>query len=255
LIQYFSSESAHVVQFDGIDFINEEQQIDFRLGKKTTHRCSYGLKIEGKNLGDIILYRRKRFQETELAKIEILLSSLIYPLKNALQYKHALDSAITDPLTGAQNRLAMNQALTREVELAHRQGSSLSIILLDADHFKNINDTYGHALGDEVLKAIAQVTQQNIRQSDVLFRFGGEEFLILLGQTDSKGAIQLADRVRESIAAIDMINGTPINITASLGVTTMNEQDTSDSLFDRADKALYQAKNAGRNRTVAMLES
>ena len=255
LIEYFSSESQHVVQFDGIDFNNEDQQINYRIGKKTTHRCSYGLKIEGKYLGDLILYRRKRFQENELAKVEILLSSLIYPLKNALQYKQALDSAFTDPLTGAQNRMAMDQALNREVELAHRQGSSLSIILLDADHFKNINDSYGHAVGDEVLKAIAKVTQQNIRQSDVLYRFGGEEFLIILGQTDTEGAIRLADRIRENIAAMDMINGSKIDITASLGVTTLNEQDNSASLFKRADKALYQAKNAGRNRTVTMIES
>lgn len=255
LIEYFSSESQHVVQFDGIDFNNEDQQINYRIGKKTTHRCSYGLKIEGKYLGDLILYRRKRFQENELAKVEILLSSLIYPLKNALQYKQALDSAFTDPLTGAQNRMAMDQALNREVELAHRQGSSLSIILLDADHFKNINDSYGHAVGDEVLKAIAKVTQQNIRQSDVLYRFGGEEFLIILGQTDTEGAIRLADRIRENIAAMDMINGSKIDITASLGVTTLNEQDNSASLFERADKALYQAKNAGRNRTVTMIES
>lgn len=255
LINYFSAESSQVIHFDGIEYVQKSQEIALTIGKKTTHRCSYGLKIEGNLLGDMIFYRRKRFQENELHKIEILLSSLIFPLKNALLYKQALESAFTDPLTGAQNRAAMNQALDREIKLARRQNNPLSIILLDADHFKKINDTYGHSHGDEVLKAIAKVSRETIRQSDVLYRYGGEEFLILLGQTDTDGAIHLADRIRENIAALDMINGTAADITASLGVTTLSEHDTHETLFNRADKALYQAKDAGRNRTVTMIES
>ena len=255
LISIFSSEAKQLVPFDSIDYIMDEQQLALRIGKTTTHRCSYGLKIEGQNLGDMIFYRRQRFQEKELNKIEVLLSSLIYPLRNALHYKQALDCAFTDPLTGAQNRAAMNQALSREIELSHRQGTPLSIILLDADHFKSINDTHGHSHGDEVLKAIAHVTRQTIRQSDVLYRFGGEEFLVLLGQTDTHGARLLAERIRENIAALDMINGKKAGITASLGVTTLSEQDSFESFFDRADKALYQAKNAGRNKTVTMILS
>lgn len=255
LINYFFTESKQIVAFDGLDYLMNEQQISLRIGQKTTHRCSYGLKIESQVLGDMIFYRKKRFQEKELNRIEILLSSLIYPLRNAIQYKKALDSAFTDPLTGAQNRAAMDQALTREIELSRRQDNPLSIILLDADHFKAINDTYGHSHGDEVLKAIAQVTGQTIRQSDVLYRFGGEEFMILLGQTDTHGARLLADRIRENIAALDMINGAKAQVTVSLGVTTLSEHDSSESLFERADKALYQAKNAGRNRTVTMIES
>ena len=184
-----------------------------------------------------------------------MLSSIIYPLRNALLYKEALDSAFTDPLTGAQNRAAMNQALTREVELAKRQGTDLSIIMIDADHFKKINDTYGHAHGDEVLKGISTVIKDTIRQSDVLYRYGGEEFLVLLGQTTTEGAKLLADRIRENIANVDTINGHKSDVTVSLGLTTLTEKDSCQSFFDRADKALYQAKNTGRNKTVIMIES
>jgi diguanylate cyclase (GGDEF)-like protein len=255
LISFFTEETALVVDFDGMDYLQEEQGISIRSGKKTMHRCSYTLKVEGSHLGDIMFYRSKRFQETELKNIEILLSALVFPLKNALTYKEALDSAFTDPLTGAMNRAAMNQALIREIELAKRQDTPLSIILLDADHFKQINDTHGHSHGDEVLKTLAQIAKQTIRQSDVLYRFGGEEFMVLLGQTETSGATHLADRIREHIEALDTINGKKSDVTVSLGVTTLNGKDDCQSLFDRADKALYQAKSAGRNRTVTMLES
>jgi len=255
LISLFSAEAGETVQFDGIDYLYDANQVALRIGQKSPHHCSYSLKIESRILGDIIFYRKKRFQERELNRIEILLSSLIYPLRNAIQYREALDSAFTDPLTCAQNRAAMNQALIRETELAKRQQTSLSVILLDADHFKNINDTHGHSYGDEVLKAIANITQKTIRQSDVLYRYGGEEFLVLLGQTDTRGAILLAERIRESIAALDTVSGKKSTITVSLGVTTLSKNDSCESLFDRADKALYQAKAAGRNRTVTMTES
>jgi diguanylate cyclase (GGDEF)-like protein len=172
-----------------------------------------------------------------------------------MNYKKAIESAFTDPLTGAQNRAAMNMALTREVELAKRQGTGLSVIMFDADHFKKINDTHGHSHGDEVLKALSHIAQDTIRQSDVLYRYGGEEFLVILSQTDVAGAAHLADRMREHVAALDTINGKKSSVTISLGVTTMNEKDSCQTLFDRADKALYQAKSAGRNKTVTMIES
>ncbi len=255
LIAFFTEEASLIVDYDGMDYQLADKGISIRTGKKTMHRCSYTLKVEGSQLGDIIFYRRKRFQETELKNIEILLSSLVFPLKNALTYKDALDSAFTDPLTGAMNRAAMNQALTREIELAKRQDTPLSIILLDADHFKRINDTHGHSHGDEVLKTLAQIAKDTIRQSDVLYRYGGEEFLVLLGQTDTSGATHLADRIREHVEALDTINGKKSDVTVSLGVTTLNSKDDCRSLFDRADKSLYQAKSAGRNRTVTMIES
>ena len=255
LIAYFAEEAKHVVEFDGVDYLHTEQSIAIRIGHKTTHRCSYTMKLEADELGDIIFYRRKRFQEKELKNLEILLSSLIYPLRNSMNYKKAIESAFTDPLTGAQNRAAMNMALTREVELAKRQGTGLSVIMFDADHFKKINDTHGHSHGDEVLKALSHIAQDTIRQSDVLYRYGGEEFLVILSQTDVAGAAHLADRMREHVAALDTINGKKSSVTISLGVTTMNEKDSCQTLFDRADKALYQAKSAGRNKTVTMIES
>lgn len=255
LLGYFYEETREVVNLDGLDFSSKSFSLLMSIGSKTTHRCSYTLKLEDKTLGDVIFYRRKRFQEKELKNIEILLSALVYPLKNALSYRAAVENSFTDPLTGAQNRAAMNLALNREIELAKRQGTPLSIILFDADHFKRINDSHGHSHGDEVLKTLSMIAQQTIRQSDMLYRYGGEEFLVLLGQTDTIGATQLADRIRQHIDSLDNINGIKSEVTISLGVTTLNASDDSHTLFDRADRALYQAKNAGRNRTVTMIES
>jgi diguanylate cyclase (GGDEF)-like protein len=228
----------------------ESNNLSLSIGHEAKHQCVYGLKLENQQLGELVFQRKTRFRESELKNLEILLSALIYPLRNALQYQQAIDSAFTDVLTGAQNRAAMNQSLKREIELAKRQNNPLSVILLDADHFKQINDTHGHGYGDEVLKAIATVTQDTIRQSDLLFRYGGEEFLVLLGQTSIIGAQMLAERIRQRIESLDTIAGQRADVTVSLGVTCMNQEDDCESLFERADKALYQAKQSGRNQAV-----
>ncbi|MGD2118721.1 MAG: GGDEF domain-containing protein [Chromatiales bacterium] len=250
LISLFARESAALVKFDALHYQLESNNLSLSIGHEAKHQCVYGLKLENQQLGELVFQRKTRFRESELKNLEILLSALIYPLRNALQYQQAIDSAFTDVLTGAQNRAAMNQSLKREIELAKRQNNPLSVILLDADHFKQINDTHGHGYGDEVLKAIATVTQDTIRQSDLLFRYGGEEFLVLLGQTSIIGAQMLAERIRQRIESLDTIAGQRADVTVSLGVTCMNQEDDCESLFERADKALYQAKQSGRNQAV-----
>lgn len=250
LISLFARESAALVKFDSLQYQLESNNLSLSIGHEAKHQCVYGLKLENQQLGELVFQRKTRFRESELKNLEILLSALIYPLRNALQYQQAIDSAFTDVLTGAQNRAAMNQSLKREIELAKRQNNPLSVILLDADHFKQINDTHGHGYGDEVLKAIATVTQDTIRQSDLLFRYGGEEFLVLLGQTSIIGAQMLAERIRQRIESLDTIAGQRADVTVSLGVTCMNQEDDCESLFERADKALYQAKQSGRNQAV-----
>lgn len=253
LIAIFAYELEHVLSFSGMDYINDDRKIHLRSGENATHKANYDLKIEGEELGSFVFYRRNRFQESDLNKLEVLLSTLVYPIKNALAFRMAQESALSDPLTGAHNRLAMDIALKREIELAKRQGSDMSIILLDADHFKATNDAHGHAHGDEVLKTIASIARQTIRQSDMLFRFGGEEFLILLSQTGVQGAALLAERIREHIQEIDKIKGIDASsVTVSLGVTELKTSDDSKMIFDRADKALYQAKDKGRNCSVVL---
>jgi diguanylate cyclase (GGDEF)-like protein len=183
--------------------------------------------------------------------LEALLCCLIYPLKNATLYHQALKMAYTDPLTQTNNRASFEDSVKREMSLAARGDKSLSVIFLDIDHFKTINDYYGHACGDVALSSVAKWIKESLRASDLVFRFGGEEFVILLSDTDINGAKLLAERIRISIEqhtlAYDM---SAIKITASLGVSGLQVNDTVDSFIGRADDAMYQAKRSGRNQVV-----
>src|SRR5690606_5276548 len=218
------------------------------LGERASHSASYRLSHEGEYLGELIFRRQKRFSEQELAQLESLLASLLYPLRNALLYRSALQSALRDPLTNAGNRIAMDQALQREVDLARRNLHPLSLLMVDIDHFKSINDSYGHAMGDEVLKAIAQTLKSLLRNIDMVFRYGGEEFLILLSGTSREGAALVGDRLR--MAAMQMQDKHPElpEVSISLGCASLLPGESADSLLRRADMALYVAKREGCNR-------
>lgn len=162
--------------------------------------------------------------------------------------------AATDALTGLPNKRAAHATLSRLVALATRTQSPLTAMLLDLDHFKKINDTYGHGAGDEALAAAASAITSAIRESDFAARYGGEEFLILLPSTDADGARITGEKIRRSVETT-MIAAVPQGITASIGIAVMPEDATTgDALVRRADRALYAAKAAGRNR-IAMVEA
>lgn len=160
--------------------------------------------------------------------------------------------AHTDPLTQVLNRRALTVRLASELERARRYDSVITLLMVDLDHFKQVNDTYGHLAGDEVLREVATLLQNEIRSVDVVARYGGEEFVVVLPETSLVGATTFAERIREHVAATGFAAalGEPIRLTASIGVssypsTTIN---TVDDLFARADEALYRAKADGRNR-------
>ncbi|WP_167730621.1 PAS domain-containing protein [Terasakiella sp. SH-1] len=165
--------------------------------------------------------------------------------------KELRQMASTDVLTGINNRRHFLELCEREIERAQRYDTKLSLIMLDVDHFKHINDTYGHAVGDEAIRSMTGLCRQNLRNSDVIGRIGGEEFAILLPETDQKGAKLLAERIRKNTAkyAFDIGEKKPVSFTASFGVTSLVKSDeTPDDLLKRADIALYDAKTSGRNR-------
>ena len=154
-----------------------------------------------------------------------------------------------DALTGIRNRGAVLTALQRELDRAERHPGPLSVILLDLDHFKLVNDTYGHLAGDRVLLEVARRMQSAVRSYDAVGRFGGEEFLIVLPQTDSAAALTIAHRIAESIRAAPVHAGTvDIPMTASMGVASSSTHTDMQTLLHAADCALYDAKAAGRNR-------
>jgi diguanylate cyclase (GGDEF)-like protein len=248
LLETFYKEIKKLISYSGLSYSNIPQGIEYTVGKAAPHACAYHLVIAGESLGELRFTRRKKFTDQETMVIEYLMCSLVYPLRNTLMYKHALQMALKDPLTGVNNRVAMDSTLQREVELANRYGTPLSLIALDVDRFKRINDTYGHANGDRVLKSVASAAVSSIRSTDIIFRFGGEEFIILLSNTAEEGALCLAERIRQRIQAGKyMCNEAMISATASLGVACLNKGENVHSLFSRADQALYRAKSEGRN--------
>ena len=155
-------------------------------------------------------------------------------------------SATTDVLTGLRNRLYFNQRVIDEFERYKRCHTELSLLILDIDHFKRINDIYGHTGGDEVLKNISNVLQNTLRELDVLARWGGEEFIVLLPGTGMNEAIEIAEKLRKQIESLTHENGEVVTI--SIGVSTLTESETIEPWIARADKALYHAKKQGRNR-------
>ena len=234
-----------------LEYKREESKLKLQHGSLARHKCHYQLTLHGKALGELTLSRRKRFQKSEIQLIENLICTLINPLNNALLYEEALAAALKDPLTNLNNRRAMEATLAREVELAKRNRSQLSVIALDIDHFKKINDTYGHLAGDKVIIEIANMLESAVRSCDIVFRYGGEEFVVVLSSTDLAGAQLLAERVRKTIESksVSCEEG-EIAITASLGVASYERGENDRSLLARADTALYQAKHDGRNRTA-----
>ncbi|MEI7430141.1 MAG: GGDEF domain-containing protein, partial [Betaproteobacteria bacterium] len=158
------------------------------------------------------------------------------------------DLARLDPLTGLFNRRHLMEQLTRELNISQRHLSTFSVILLDLDDFKTINDTYGHHAGDQVLTGLARVITQELREIDLFARWGGEEFFCLLPKASNNEAMICAERLRSSLENARLIGANPnMVVTASFGVATYQTDDDADSIVKRADILLYQAKAAGKN--------
>jgi len=182
--------------------------------------------------------------------IGIILLVLILWWRSRIHAKHMQMLATIDSLTGLLNRRAILEYGTHEWQRAKRFDRPLCCLLLDIDHFKNINDTFGHATGDQVLRTISEEVQTSLRKTDAFGRFGGEEFLLITTETDLQQAETLADRIRQKIEAIKFADLSGQSITVSIGVAILDTQEALDELINHADEALYLAKNRGRNQAV-----
>ena len=164
-------------------------------------------------------------------------------------------NSLTDPLTSVGNRKKFDTLLGENLANANKNGTKFCLVIADLDNFKNVNDNFGHLVGDAILKVFAQVMMKNVKGQDIVARYGGEEFAVILPNTEIKGATQVAELIRKDMASQDLQltkSGRAIGtITASFGVAQFRQGDTGESIFARADKNLYQAKGKGRNCVVA----
>jgi diguanylate cyclase (GGDEF)-like protein len=204
--------------------------------------------LEGYCIGSLcaIDTKPRDFQEHEITILEHFAKLVVSELELRL-------IASTDHLTGALTRRAWSEGAKVEMNRALRYKRPLSLAVLDIDKFKLINDTYGHSAGDAVIKTIAGLCMENMRKSDFFGRLGGEEFALLMPETDGNEALSVMERMRWLITDTAVNVGEDVNITASIGVTQLGESEKQlDTFLERADKALYQAKKTGRNRTIVV---
>ena len=195
----------------------------------------------------------ERFPRETRKLAEWLASQAAVALDNARLHDVVQRQAITDDLTGLVNRRRFIEALDAEVERARRFGSPLTIVLADLDNFKQVNDEFGHHGGDVVLRAFADLIRSHVRDVDVSGRIGGEEFAILLPETDRAGAARVAERMRRSLNSvpISISEQSAIHAASSFGVAELAAEQSGDDLLREADAALYRAKDEGKNRVVA----
>lgn len=251
IIEAFMTEIAGEVDYWGYTFNCDDIETRIEQGSTEGFSASYRLKIQNQLLGEITLYKRTNFNNHALSELEDLLCALIYPVKNALMYQIALKSAYRDPLTGLNNRTSMEKNLPREIDLAKRHRQSMAILVMDLDGFKQINDSCGHNAGDQVLREVARVISHVVRNTDLVYRYGGDEFVGGLAQTDIHGAVDVCERIRSSIDDLDLREcGASGQVQVSIGITLVRHSDNFWSAFKRADKALFQAKLNGKNQII-----
>jgi diguanylate cyclase (GGDEF)-like protein len=247
-----AEEMVQIVPFDAFQYRHQlaRQEFVFATGMGGPHRCEYRLNLEDENFGTLSLHRRTRFSNDELQAVEMLISAAIFPVRNACQFSAMKQASLTDSLTGIGNKRAMNEALQKAQLVADRHNETYSLILCDLDHFKTINDSCGHVTGDIVLMRVTEVLEFIVRSSDSVYRFGGEEFAVLLPHTDQCAAVDVAERIRSAIEALKIDCGRhSVAVTTSCGVALHRAGENSGQWLARADEALYRAKDQGRNCT------
>lgn len=194
----------------------------------------------------------RRILEYHKSIMQIIISTMGVSLSNILNIEQLKSEASFDPLTNSYNRRELDRMIEHNIATAHRYERPLSVIMLDIDHFKRVNDTYGHPVGDRVLKEISGKVRSLVRKGDYVSRYGGEEFMVVLPDTDMNHALDLAERLRVSIEdqEIEVREGRSLKVTASFGVATLKKDWDKDALIQEADKMLYKAKSGGRNRVM-----
>ncbi len=248
---------SEVLRNEGPLYVRKDYQKPFfenfekSIGFEVADAVMIPVKSKGRTLGMVMMLGSPEGWVEKPEDLN-LMDSIVGQLGIILENSALYESSIRDGLTGLHNVSYFRSVLNSEIKQTLRYGYSLSLILFDIDHFKSFNDKYGHQTGDLVLKEVSRVTQEALRTSDVAARYGGEEFAVICPATDGLGAVKVAERLREAVAANKVMDdGRELSVTISIGVTEVSKEGSSvESLISEADQALYAAKGRGRNQVV-----
>lgn len=247
--------ALHDIMHEGVQRI--QQHIDTESDiEKLKAGVSHSLEGIRSGISDFVARDEARFAEAQARNEELQerigrMESEAGELRKKLARNR--DKLMHDTLTGVRSRLAYDETLAQEMSRYRRYHEAFSLAVLDIDHFKRVNDDYGHTAGDKALKLVAELMQGRIRESDFLFRTGGEEFVVLLPKTGISGARPLVEDIREAVGESGFhYESQPVPITLSAGLTQVRDDDTAETLFNRADDAMYRAKKGGRDRLVVL---
>jgi diguanylate cyclase (GGDEF)-like protein len=247
----------------GQEFVSANLRQDARAAHSTVGAVlAFPLACRGRRVGALVgldrtaSAREPRLSPSLLRSVKVLLEPAAVALDSALLLKRAEALSVTDDLTHLYNSRYLNQVLRRETKRASRSGRPLSLLFIDLDGFKEINDTHGHLFGSRALVEAAAVIRSSARETDVVSRFGGDEFALVLPDTGGEGAFAVGERIREKIAAHMFLagDGLDIHLTVSVGVATLPDvAASSEELVQAADKAMYQVKDSGKNGIQAAI--
>jgi len=241
----FAEFAKRIIKLSGLQFHSSLGVAQMKESDNQHTPYSFDLEVNGEHLGQLVYFCQYQLSSSIQAKLCHLHNALLYPLRNALMYNRVLQLATKDALTGLNNRSQFNDNLAQKLERSRRHHRSFSLMLLDLDHFKAVNDIHGHKAGDEVLVEFAHILQQSIRATDSVYRFGGDEFAVLIDDPEFPTNKLIAERIMAAVKNCSLL--TKFGVTASIGFTLAASHDCENIIFSRADKGLYKAKAAGRN--------
>jgi diguanylate cyclase (GGDEF)-like protein len=228
--------------------LDEHTAPGLELGGHPQHALVVPIQRSGQLMGAMELYLNawRELNEDQADLLNGVASQAAIAIRHAQLFQAQEENALTDELTKLPNRRALAQRFLQEMQRARRHHNAIAFMMIDLDHFKHVNDTYGHLNGDAVLAELAQILMGSARESDVCARYGGEEFALILHETTESGARILAERIRSKVAAATFPGG--LKLTISVGVAATDDAALFTQLMDRADQALYMAKQGGRNQ-------
>ncbi|WP_440906440.1 GGDEF domain-containing protein (plasmid) [Catenovulum sp. SX2] len=246
IVQIFADEVAKYVQISGIRIQTEATSVQTERFVEGIYEHITELHINQKSVAILTYASYREFENQDLRLLQSLQNKLTMPVYNGLQYFLLQQQTVKDHLTQLGNRAGFDEQFEMAIARTQRDEQPLTLLVIDLDNFKRANDTYGHEMGDEVLKTFAKILRRCIRRSDLAFRFGGDEFAILLNNAEEDIAMRVASRIQSLVTQSAIMH--QCQVSSSIGCAAWEYSETSKQLFRRADSALYHAKDCGKNQ-------